>query len=50
MADKLYLHMDDTDIDHEFDGVITSEIQKELDMIDAEIKEKYSYLFETEEK
>ncbi|MCR5226494.1 MAG: hypothetical protein K6E27_04720 [Eubacterium sp.] len=49
MADKLYLHMDDTDIDHEFDGVITPEIQKELDIIDAEIKEKYSYLFESDE-
>ena len=50
MADKLYLHMDDTDIDHEFDGVITKKKKKELDIIDAEIKEKFSYLFETEEK
>lgn len=42
MDEKMYLHMDDKDIDHEFDGVITPDIHKELDIIDADIKEKYS--------
>ena len=41
------------DLDAKFkkgEGLDTTAVQKELDIIDAEIKEKYSYLFETEEK